>query len=91
MKSSGNGKPAVCADNLTKISRGEVPYDRIRGVKFSELIGDGIMKSSDLADDISWMVGTYEPRVSVESVEVTAEDAANGRLNVALRLKGEGE
>ena len=53
MRSSGNGNPAVCADNLTKISRGEIPYDRIRGVKFAELIGDGLMKSSDLAEDIS--------------------------------------
>ena len=90
MRSSGNGNPAVCADNLTKISRGEIQYDRIRGVKFAELIGDGLMKSSDLAEDISWMVGTYEPRVTVEDVEVTAEDAVNGRLNVTLILAGGG-
>ncbi|HIU80004.1 MAG TPA: hypothetical protein IAC67_03720 [Candidatus Coproplasma excrementipullorum] len=48
------------------------------------------MKSSDLAEDISWMVGTYEPRVTVEDVEVTAEDAVNGRLNVTLILAGGG-
>lgn len=42
MRAKGNGDPAVCANNLVRISRGEVPYDRIRGVKFADLIGTGI-------------------------------------------------
>lgn len=88
MRSSGNGRPAVCADNLTRISRGEVPYDRIRGVKFAELVGDGIAEQEDLAEDTAWMVSTYEPRVTVEGVDVAAENAVNGRINVTVRLKG---
>ena len=31
MKSSGNGTPEQCAVNLLLITRGEVPYDRIKG------------------------------------------------------------
>ena len=32
MRASGNGSPEVCAANLLRIVRGEVAYDRVRGV-----------------------------------------------------------
>ena len=32
MKASGNGAPEICVQNLLKTIRGEVPYERIKGL-----------------------------------------------------------
>ena len=32
MKASGNGAPEICVQNLLKTIRGEVPYERIKGI-----------------------------------------------------------
>ena len=42
MKGSGNGNPAICANNLVRISRGEIPFDRIKGVRLAELTGSSL-------------------------------------------------
>ena len=39
MLSKGNSDIAVCVNNLLKTSRGEVPYERLKGVNFSLLDG----------------------------------------------------
>ena len=88
MRNSGNGNAAVCANNLVRISRGEVPFDRIRGVKFAEIAGKTIAENDDLADDIEWMVKTYEPRVSVDSVKIVIDDAENGQATVTVNVNG---
>ena len=31
MRAQGNGTPQICAANLLRTVRGEVPYDRLRG------------------------------------------------------------
>lgn len=87
MKSSGNGNPAVCANNLVRISRGEIPFDRIKGVRLSELTGASLSEWEDLEEDIKWMVKTYEPRVDVDSVDIETTDAANGQVAVTVNVK----
>ena len=32
MRANGNGAPNVCASNLLRLIRGEVPYERIKGL-----------------------------------------------------------
>ena len=32
MKASGNGTPETCVQNLLKTIRGEVPYERLKGI-----------------------------------------------------------
>ena len=88
MRAKGNGDPAVCANNLVRISRGEVPYDRIRGVKFADLIGTGMTAQDDLAEDTAWMVGCYEPRVNVAGVTVRTDDAKMGGVMVDVDING---
>lgn len=88
MRSSGNGKAAVCVNNLVRISRGEVPFDRIKGVRLAELTGRTLVEKDDLADDVKWMVKTYEPRINVDSVKVTVEDAENGQAAVTVSING---
>lgn len=86
MLSRGNADPAICANNLARISRGEVVYDRIQGVKFSDLIGSGLEARQELAEDTAWMIGVYEPRVTVREVSVSTTDAALGDVSVQLDL-----
>lgn len=88
MLSYGNGKPEVCVNNLVHISRGEVPYDRIRGVKLGQNIGRTIAERDEIADDTKWMVGTYEPRISVDRVEIFVTDAVNGQMGMTVHIIG---
>lgn len=88
MRAHGNGDPAICANNLARISRGEVPYDRIRGVKFAGLIGTGQTARADLEEDTAWMVGRYEPRVNVAGVTVRTDDAKMGGVVVDVDING---
>lgn len=88
MRSSGNGKPAVCVNNLVSISRGEIPFDRIRGVKLAELTGKTVTEKDEIADDIKWMIKTYEPRISTDSVKVFVTEADNGQVAVQIDISG---
>lgn len=89
MLSYGNGSAAKCVNNLVRISRGEVPYDRIKGVKLSQRIGKTIAAREEIADDAKWMVGVYEPRVNVESVKISVTDGVNGHANMTVNVRGE--
>ena len=74
MRAKGNGRPEVCASNLLKITRGEVPYDRIRG-RDGALI-DRPDAADEAAADAEWLLQTYEPRVDAEAVAANAEARA---------------
>ncbi len=88
MRSFGNGNPVICANNLVRISRGEVPFDRIKGVRLAELVRASLGEREDLIEDIKWAINTYEPRVNVDSVDLMVKDAAKGQVTVAVNIKG---
>ena len=71
MKAHGNGAPEVCASNLLRIVRGEVPYDRVRG-RDGALV-DQPNATDEAIADAEWLQETYEPRVNVESAEAGGE------------------
>ena len=85
MKAHGNGTPETCASNLLRIVRGEVAYDRVRG-------RDGVLidqpnASGEAIADAEWLLGTYEPRVEIESVDTNAEEALTGDFLTLLKIK----
>lgn len=86
MLSKGNSNPAICANNLARISRGEVVYDRIQGIMFADILRTGLDGQRELAEDTAWMIGTYEPRVAVRGVNVETTDAALGNVSVRVDL-----
>lgn len=61
MKASGNGDPGTCAENLLRIVRGEIPFDRVRG-RDGALV-DQPFNSDEALDDAEWVLDQYEPRV----------------------------
>lgn len=85
MKASGNGKPEVCASNLLRIVRGEVPYDRVRG-RDPSLI-DKANAMDEASADAEWLLKTFEPRVTVESVETVAEVPQTGEFATLVNFK----
>ncbi len=66
MRAKGNGRPEVCAANLLRITRGEVPYDRIRGRDGALIDQPNAIEKA--AADAEWLLQTYEPRVDAEAV-----------------------
>lgn len=85
MKAHGNGAPEVCASNLLRIVRGEIPYDRVRG-RDGALVDQPNVTDEAIAD-AEWLLETYEPRVTVESVEVTPEAALSGDFSTLVNIK----
>jgi len=84
MKSHGNGTPEVCASNLLRIVRGEVPYDRVKG-RDGALIDQPNATDEALAD-AEWVLENYEPRVVIESSEADTDEAINGDFPLRFNI-----
>lgn len=89
MRASGNGRPDVCAANLLRISRGEIPFDRVRGLS-ADLIDSPIGRYGDAAADAEWVLRTYEPRVDVEDA-LTAVSISDVAIAARINLRQEDE
>ena len=59
MKASGNGAPEICVQNLLKTIRGEVPYERIKGIDRTLIDKPSETAATDLAADVEFLVETY--------------------------------
>lgn len=87
MKAKGNGDPAVCADNLLKIARGEVPFERVKGMD-PRIVDRPLMDAeADLQQDAEWLLSTYEPRVTIEEIHVAQSDGVAGLFSVTADVK----
>lgn len=87
MKKTGNGKPEQCAVNILRIVRGEVPFDRLRGVDGSLVDKPSSTAAPLLREDMRWALEIYEPRMASSSVDVLSEDAANGHFNISAAVE----
>lgn len=85
MKAYGNGKPETCASNLLRIVRGEIPFDRVRGV--SGALIDQPTKAGAAVTDAEWVLETYEPRVEIERIETKPETAFSGDFLTQIKIK----
>ena len=87
MLSKNNSKPAVCVNNLIQIARGEVPYDRVKGISSAHIDVPIVQATDEIVEDAEWMLGTYEPRAEIESIEVEPTDAPNGHFAIKATIK----
>lgn len=86
MKASGNGDKAVCVQNLLAIVRGEVCFDRLRGLDPRIVDRPADSAVNDAINDARWELETYEPRAVIEEISAVREDADGGfRLTAAIR------
>ncbi len=88
MKSKGNSMPQQCTANLLQIVRGEVPYDRVKGLNAALLDQPSQEAGPQLAADAAWLIETYEPRVDVNETEVQAQLAQAGLFAVCGKVDG---
>ena len=86
MLSKNNSSPAVCVNNLIQIARGEVPYDRVKGVSSAYLEAPITQAVDDIVEDAEWMLNTYEPRADVDSIEVAPTDAQSGHFTITAKI-----
>ena len=86
MKAKGNGRPAVCADNLLRITRGEVPYERIKGLDPRLIDRPFGVVEAEIQQDAEWLLETYEPRVEVNGIDIDATDAVSGGFTVIANI-----
>lgn len=82
MKASGNGAPEICVQNLLKTIRGEVPYERIKGIDRTLIDKPSGTAANDLAADVEFVVETYEPRVKLTDVELVTLAAEVGGFEI---------
>lgn len=87
MRAQGNGGAQVCAYNLLSTIRGEVPFDRLRGMDGA--ITDAPMTTAfgKIAEDVTWVLKYYEPRTNTEDTSLLIEDVAKGRFRIAAALQ----
>lgn len=92
MLASGNSSPQVCALNLLRTFRGEVPYVRTKGIDRA-LIDIPATESWRVDADAEWVIDSYEPRVTLDEVRMAASASAGGLGDlsaVAMLTDGQG-
>lgn len=85
MRSSGNGAPEVCANNLLRMTRGEVPFERVKGID-PRIIGRPVTNAAELEADAEWLIDTYEPRVQFDGINMEPDGAVNGGFHVTAKV-----
>ena len=81
MLEKGNGNSAVCVLNLLRTWRGEVPYERLKGVDTA-----GVARPAMEADAV-WVVNTYEPRVTANDAVTAALDGMQGDFELTMNVQ----
>ena len=86
MLAKGNSDPAVCVQNLLRTWRGEVPYERLKGIDTS-LIDRPISSARPAIEaDAVWVVNTYEPRVTATEAVTSVLDGMQGDVDMTLSI-----
>lgn len=85
MLAKGNSNPEICVQNLLKTVRGEVPYERIKGIDRTIFDTPSEYGKDDLTADAEYVIKTYEPRVKVEKIEISGGE--NGDFELSAKVK----
>lgn len=87
MLAAGNGDKGNCVQNLLAIVRGEVPYDRLRGLDpriVDRPAGEAV---SEAVQDAEWMLGVYEPRAIIDGISAANDGADEGVFRVTADIR----
>lgn len=87
MFAHGNGAPQVCANNLLRLFRGEVPYERIKGLDPRSIDRPISATDAQLRQDAEWLIETYEPRAEIKNITVSQLDTIHGGFTVTAEIE----
>lgn len=85
MLSKGNGNAEVTSQNLVKTIRGEVPFDRIRGIDISYTDRPAAEIRNEVINDVFETLEDYEPRADVKNIDL--QQAGDGSFNINLEIE----
>lgn len=85
MKAKGNGDPAQCVGNLLRLIRGEVPYERLKGMNPALIDQPSSNAAPELMADAEWLIETYEPRIKLQNIDLEAALAQSGHFNIKAK------
>ena len=88
MKASGNGTVKQCVTNLLKTWRGEVPYERVKGLDPRMIDKPLATVQPQVQQDAHWLLETYEPRTDVERVTAESADVVSGGILITAHITG---
>lgn len=91
MKAKGNGDIRICVANLLRTWRGEVPYERLKGMDARLVDRPTEAAIPDAQADARWVLNTYEPRADIERITASQADGPSGELLITANITGEGE
>jgi phage baseplate assembly protein W len=91
MRAKGNGDPELCASNLLRLFRGEVPFERVKGLDPRLIDRPAGDLNAEVQQDAEWLLENYEPRVSVNSINIEPSEEANGGFLVTANVEEEEE
>lgn len=91
MMAHGNGAPQVCVNNLLRLFRGEVPYERVKGLDPRTIDRPVLTADAQLRQDADWLVNTYEPRAQIKTITVEPLSAVSGGFSVTADIESKGE
>ena len=86
MRATGNGAPRVCANNLLQITRGEVPFERVKGLDPRMIDRPLAVVEAEIQQDAEWLLETYEPRAEVSAINIEPSDAATGGFAITADI-----
>ena len=87
MKAKGNGTIQVCVNNLLRLYRGEVPYERVKGLDPRIIDRSIVTADTELRQDADWLVDTYEPRAQITSISVAQIETVSGNFVVSAEIQ----
>ena len=90
MMAKGNGAPQVCVNNLLRLFRGEVPYERVKGLDPRIVDRPVAVADAQLRQDADWLVDIYEPRAEIRSLTITHLDSTDGGFTITADIEGRG-
>lgn len=90
MRKSGNGAPSVCVNNLLQIARGEVPYERVKGLDPGTFDRPYLEADAEVQQDAQWLIETYEPRATVGEISTALADGPGGEMVLVADIIEEG-
>lgn len=87
MKAKGNGTPEQCVQNLILITRGEVPYERIKGIDPSIIDKPAGIAADTIRTNVEYLIETYEPRANMGDLDIAALAAEAGGFQINLEIE----
>lgn len=86
MRAKGNGDINVCANNLLRTFRGEVPFERVKGIDARLIDRPANEADAELKQDAEWLLETYEPRAIVNGIEIEHTEGVNGDFAIRANI-----